>query len=387
MRYVYVKSGEAVDEVRRALQGQRGPDVYVEEFLRAHASDELLILCFPRPRRETFVSGSLRAEGYPAEGPGILGRLRGALRVGAVIYRWRPDRILCGCMGEMLWVSTLVAKLLGVAIVNARHGSLVAESWKQRVARILERASIRRCDGVVCHGPYITQEMRALGVPPSRTFQFGVDFREFAASGTASPPPQVVAELARRFDHVFLFAGRVQRDKGVIDLLEAYCDLPAETQTRTALVYAGDGKDMPLLRQYVTSRQLEARVLLLGDVPHRQLASIMRMASVVVTPTRPEFAEGRCKVVAESLVLGVPVIAPNFGPFPYGIRHGVDGLLFEAGNRRALAECLSRVAREEQLLQRLRAGAQASAQRIANERSGFAYAIDCAFTAATSRAG
>ena len=50
---------------------------------------------------------------------------------------------------------------------------------------------------------------------------------------------------------------------------------------------------------------------------------------MVVTPTQSQFPEGRCMATMEGLVMGVPVIAPNFGPFPFLVKHGENGLLFE----------------------------------------------------------
>src|SRR5688572_29798954 len=48
-RYVYVKNGDAVEQVRKfALRGdtdRSGPDAFIGSFLQAHAEDAVLVLC------------------------------------------------------------------------------------------------------------------------------------------------------------------------------------------------------------------------------------------------------------------------------------------------------------------------------------------------------
>lgn len=386
LRYVYVKNGDAVDQVRRVLEDtsayMSGPDAFVGDFVRAHRADDVLVLCTNRPRRERYAADRIRAEGYATVTSGPfrhVSRLWDAIRIAAEIYRFKPDRVLCGCTGELLWACVLAAKLRGVPVVNSRHNSLQASSLLQRFAGVIDRLSIRACDGVVCHGKFMSDQIHALGVPSSRIWQFGVDFGQFAAMAGRTSLPDGLRDFTARFDNVLMFVGRVQRDKGIFDLLDAYGDLPQPTRDRTAVVYVGGGKHLEQLREEVKNRALESHVLLLGSVPHQQLAGVMRTATVVLAPTRPEFSEGRCKVIPEALVLGIPVIGPNFGPFPYGIRHEVDGLLFEPGSRRSLAECLARVCGDRLFLQRLRNGAHSSAQRILREQNGFARAVECAF--------
>lgn len=382
-RYAYVKNGDAVDQVRRLALGSEldrsGPDAFISDFVQAHANDELLILC-RATRRERFQANNVRAESFPTVGYGrALRRVGSALRIGIEILRWRPDRILCGCTGELLWVCATVAKLLRVPVVNSRHNEVQERTGAGRIALALDRLSIRACAGVVCHGPFLADQVRALGIARDRTQEFEVDLSGFVAASSHSTAPVELRNFARRFGTVLVFVGRVQRDKGVIDLLEAFCDLPQAPHAQVGLVYVGDGKDMQLLRSHVSARNGEGRVLLLGRIPHVQLPGVMRHASIVITPTRPEFPEGRCMVVLESLVLGVPVVAPNFGPFPYAIRHETNGLLFEPGNRDALRECLVQVIQQNGLLDRLRRGALESGRALVVAPRSFASAVDSTF--------
>ena len=389
MRYVYVKNGDAVDQVRRfvlaAKADRSGPDAFIGDFLQAHAEDEVLVLC-RSSARVSFRHGNVRAESFPALGRSRLMRNGwAALRMGLEILRWRPDRVLCGCTGELFWVSTALSRLLRVPIVNSRHNEVIQKSGVGRVALALERLSIRACAGIVCHGPFLARQIRDIGVAEDRTRQFEVDLEEFAATPAELPAPQGLREFASRFGMLFAFVGRIQLDKGVTDLLDAFGDLAPSAAIDVGLVFVGDGTDQELLRRQVQERALADRVLMLGRIPHSRLPTILRQVGVVVAPTRPEFPEGRCMVVLEALVLGVPVIAPDFGPFPYAVRHQVNGLLFEAGRSDALRQSLA-LALQPETIARLRQGAAATGRDLLASQLSFAKAVDLTFAAAKARA-
>ena len=81
----------------------------------------------------------------------------------------------------------------------------------------------------------------------------------------------------------------------------------------------------------------------------------------------------------ESIFMGVPVIAPDSGPFPYLIRHNDNGLLFRTNSRKALAEALSRVLVNDDLYRRIRAGVLDSKKDIMTAPHSFSGAVNLAF--------
>jgi glycosyltransferase involved in cell wall biosynthesis len=378
MRYAYVKNGDAVEQARRVLEKAGEPggvDAFVGDFIHTHASDAVLLLC-RAGRRERLVHGSLVAESYPVGRGALAGlnRLWTALRVGIAILRWRPQRIVCGCVAELLWICVLVAKLLRVPIVCSRHSGLLERKGLGRLLSGLDAASIRACDAVVCHGPFLAHQVQQLGVPQSRIHQFDVDLRRFVANVSAPAVDPFPGAL------VVMYVGRIQANKGVLDLLRAFqACVSAQPQLPACLVYVGTGRDDGPLREAVTSSGLEQRVRLLGSVAHAQLPALMRQATVIAAPTQPELGEGRCMVVLEAMALGVPVVAPDFAAFPYAIRDEVDGLLYPPGSVTALSDRLARVLSDAAVRQRLRRGAELAGQRLLVGRQGFAGAVEAAF--------
>jgi glycosyltransferase involved in cell wall biosynthesis len=177
-----------------------------------------------------------------------------------------------------------------------------------------------------------------------------------------------------------MYVGRVRAAKGVFDLLEAFAVAIREGLTKTRLIFIGSGEDSEALQKAIKAGGLERQAYMLGQIDHAVLPDIMRRATVVVTPTRPELIEGRCKVVIESLALGVPVIAPDFAAFPHAIQQGSNGLLYPAGNVEALKDALKTVLEDSALLQNLKRGATSSVKTLLGGGTSFAAAVEAAFT-------
>ena len=81
----------------------------------------------------------------------------------------------------------------------------------------------------------------------------------------------------------------------------------------------------------------------------------------------------------EALVMGVPVIAPDWGPFPYLIRNEQNGLLFMGDSVEELKGAILRVLDDGELYEQLRQGADASCYELRNPAIGFLQAVNAAF--------
>jgi len=98
----------------------------------------------------------------------------------------------------------------------------------------------------------------------------------------------------------------------------------------------------------------ERNVFLNGSYHHDQLASRMARVDWCIVPS--VWWEIFCLVISEAWNYGRPVIASNAGGPAERITDDVDGLLFELGDARALAETMRRACTEDGLWDRLAAG-------------------------------
>jgi glycosyltransferase involved in cell wall biosynthesis len=82
----------------------------------------------------------------------------------------------------------------------------------------------------------------------------------------------------------------------------------------------------------------------------------------------------------EGQVMGLPVIAPDFGPFTYIVSHGVNGMLFETGSVQSLKRCISNLLADSQLYARLRTGAEDAGRALVVPPLTFGAAVQKAFS-------
>jgi glycosyltransferase involved in cell wall biosynthesis len=98
----------------------------------------------------------------------------------------------------------------------------------------------------------------------------------------------------------------------------------------------------------------ERNVVFNGSYHHDQLAGRMARVDWVVVPSI--WWEIFCLVISEAWNFGRPVIASDTGGLAERITHGENGLLFELGDARALAEAMRRACTEDGLWNNLAAG-------------------------------
>jgi glycosyltransferase involved in cell wall biosynthesis len=243
------------------------------------------------------------------------------------------------------------------------------------LAGALDKWVLSRSAAVVCHGPYLYQHLADNGVEQSKITEFNWSFRHLLQAVDPEGVPDVAE--GNRFK-VILFVGRVAAAKGVFDLEEA-CRTMLAQDKGLRLVYAGDGPDLEKLQARAAALGLTDRVIFLGRVRHDRLGPVLRRATLLVTPTRRNFPEGRCMAVIEGLVLGVPVIAPNFGPFPYLVQHRRNGLLYDPDSIPALSQAIRSVLQDDDLRRSLQAGTRRSAVALLNPPITFREAVQSAF--------
>lgn len=131
-----------------------------------------------------------------------------------------------------------------------------------------------------------------------------------------------------------LYVGRLSPEKGVRTLLRAWRDMTGSP----ALKIVGDG---PMAQEVGRAGRELPRVEWLGRQSADVTLDLMGRAQCLVVPS--EWFEGFPRVVVEALARGTPLIAANIGALAEIVDHGRTGLLFPAGDARALAQAVKRM--------------------------------------------
>lgn len=111
-----------------------------------------------------------------------------------------------------------------------------------------------------------------------------------------------------------LFAGRVETNKGVFDLLTACERLNAAGARQFRFHIHGEGGALEDLRQRAESSSVADRFIIHGFTAGATLADHYAASHIVVVPTRSDFEEGLAKSVIEGVLTLRPVVTSQVCP-------------------------------------------------------------------------
>lgn len=151
------------------------------------------------------------------------------------------------------------------------------------------------------------------------------------------PRPGITFVKAPAPEPRILFNGRLDREKGVEQLLLAFARVSA-ANARATLRIAGRGPLRARLEAVARELGVDGQVTFLGWLEPAQIESEIAEAWVVAAPSL--WPEPLGLVALEAMVRGVPVIASAVGGFAEIIEDGVSGILVKNGDVAALAEGL-----------------------------------------------
>jgi len=140
-------------------------------------------------------------------------------------------------------------------------------------------------------------------------------------------------------EYVFLYIGRLHPAKGPQILVEAAAYLRRYVKERFRVVLIGPG---PRERLSALARRLNVGdlVLLTGPVDEEVKISAIDASTCVVIPSLYDYVEVFSLVASEAWARRKPVVAFAAGELVYRVKHGVNGLLVEQRNPKALAAAL-----------------------------------------------
>ncbi len=397
MRFAYLKQNNVVQELKRVNQSssglpEGGPDAYVAHLINVIQGHSGLLLSVRSnsPQGEVLKIDNVEAKSFYwfsrvfknheklANSPLLTfwPRFTAAIKIFINLLKFKPSMILCWAVSFPLWSAYLVAKLHSAKFIYCRHTSFDPpdKNWFRKIFDAIDIWIMNQAGNVIVHGPYLKQQALERGVKPSLLVEFNWSFTDMPEIQTGQQLPSI-----KNRAHQVLFIGRLEASKGVYELLDA-CESRLRGDAEIKLIYAGGGSALNALSKLIKDRELSNKVELLGMVPHSNLAELIQSSTVVVTPTRSNFPEGRCMATMEGLVMGVPVIAPDFGPFPYLVDHGVNGLLYEPDSVEDLQECIFNLIDDHIYHKKLCEGARCTSKSLRSQGPNFSEALKSVFT-------
>lgn len=149
-----------------------------------------------------------------------------------------------------------------------------------------------------------------------------------------------------------LFVGRLMREKGIFELVEAFGDVVQRTQCELVIVGEGDPSEEQELRDRIRLLGLESHVTMKGYLAGPALSNAYQTASIFVLPS---WSEGFATVLAEAMDAGLPIITTHIRGAADHLVAGENALFVEPRDVKGLASTLTRLFQEQDLRTRMAA--------------------------------
>jgi glycosyltransferase involved in cell wall biosynthesis len=261
-------------------------------------------------------------------------------------------------------LGTLAARFCGVPRRIYILRGLKLESTtgiKRFVLLSAEKLAAASAHEVLCNSESLRAEALVLGIAPAVKLLLlgagssrGVDMERYSPGRS---------DVRERFgipedEQVIGYVGRLTRDKGVPELIEAFdAILIAEPKTHLLLVGWFDASEDLLPRQVRARIVTHPRIHLTGFVEHT--ASFYRAMDVMVLPS---WREGFPNAVLEAAASGIPVVTTLCTGSRDSVVPEVTGLLIPPGYPAAITEAVLKLLRDPELRLRMGKAARAWAQ-------------------------
>ena len=254
------------------------------------------------------------------------------------MWRARPDLIFVRGF-DLCTLYALVIKAVtrcGVVLFwggTSPHVAYLHSPWRLRLRRLLAKFIDYSVSHTMEGAAYLREVNR---IPADKVLQYPYQpaVRAVLESrvGSVEPPRR-----ARRRP-VFLYVGRLIREKGLYALLEACALLEARQAGEFSLLVVGEGPEAGGLKAAARAMAIDHRIEWIGGVDYERLGAYYNACDVFVFPT---FEDIIGMVVPEAMVFGKAILCSSRAGAREMVRHGVNGFVFDPFNAAELTDYMT----------------------------------------------
>jgi glycogen synthase len=248
----------------------------------------------------------------------------------------------------MSFAGLLAKELYGCKLVTTVHSLEPLRPWKEeqlgrgyRVSSWLERVGLEACDAVIAVSEQMEADIVSLYQLPEERIHVihnGVD----ASALRRREDPAILDRLGVRKPYI-LFIGRLSRQKGIFDLVEAYRSLKSNVGL---VVVTGAAETRELVEELATALQgMEGVRWIDRVVTHEEAVALYSSCEAFICPSRYE-PFGITNL--EAMACERPVVATRVGGIPEVVVDGETGLLVPPESPSELARAIDEVLRDRE---------------------------------------
>lgn len=221
------------------------------------------------------------------------------------------------------------------------HGTTTEGSLRYRSIRALETYALKRVDHAftICEGLRKDIVQRGISAEKVTVIPNAVDVNAFQLAG--KPSPDLLEKYGLTNKTVIGFIGSFYAYEGLDLLLDALpALLVARPDIRVLLV--GGGPQENNLKNQAQALGIAEKVVFVGRVPHSEVNRYYDLIDILAYPRHPMRLTELVTPLKplEAMAQGQIFVASDVGGHKELIRHGETGMLFAAGNSKALAAAI-----------------------------------------------
>jgi glycosyltransferase involved in cell wall biosynthesis len=256
--------------------------------------------------------------------------------------------------------------------IPKRVHTFTGQVWATRnglfrlLLKTLDRLTAQLATHILVDSPSQLRFLRSEGVLGEKGMVLGagsvsgVDLKRFRANATVRKKIREKLKL-KKDEVVFLFVGRLNRDKGIPELYEAFLALRGR-MSEARLLLVGPEEERISLPAGLAG--LESGVRRVG--PSSRPEDFMAAADVLVLPSH---REGFGSTVIEAGACGIPALASRIYGLTDAVVHGQTGLLVPCGEVGELTRAMERLGKDKNLRLRMgRAACRRARAKFAQEK-------------------
>ncbi len=153
-------------------------------------------------------------------------------------------------------------------------------------------------------------------------------------------------EKEKLYDKQIIFAGRLSKEKGIVNLLETAKKLPSDIH----LLILGSGPEENIVRE---SAKSQSNIHYLGYQPKERTLSLIRGSDILI---QPSVMEGVSSTLLEAMACKTPIIATKVGGNAELLEHNRSGILIEPNSYHEILDHLIDVLTDKQKAEKLAEG-------------------------------
>lgn len=208
--------------------------------------------------------------------------------------------------GTTQWFALCLFRLFNIVVVPNFHNACWSladrsSSVSQRALSWLDGIFFKYCvRSALGVSPDGVRQVRLVSAGNTKFFEYRA---QFVRSDFGELPRAKMSMPVR-----IMFAGRVEEEKGVFDVVRISELLSVRHPNRFVFDICGTGGAFDLLAAEIAAREISDFVILHGKLNRPDLLKVYGRSHLVIVPTRSSSSEGLPMICAEAVIAGRPVI-------------------------------------------------------------------------------